>query len=84
MKRLIPGALALGLAVVPSVPAYGWCVTVQNARCETGAFAEAACVPMPGAACAQDGTGCRPACDEAISWDELDPACPGGPDLQLP
>lgn len=84
MKRLILGALALGLAFVQSVPAYGWCVTVQNARCETGAFAEPVGVPQPGATFAQDGSGCRPSCEEAVSWDELDPACPGGPDLQLP
>ena len=84
MRRLIFGALALGLALAQGGPAHAWCVTVQNARCETATFAEPVCVPQPGAACAQDGGGCRPACDEAIAWDELDPACPGGPDLQLP
>ena len=84
MKKLILGALALGLAFGPGDLAFGWCVTVQNAKCEGGESAEPVCVPQPGATCAFDGNGCRSACDATSLWDECDPACPGGPDLQLP
>ena len=34
MKRLAYVTLALCLVFGPCVPAYGWCITVQNAKCD--------------------------------------------------
>ncbi len=84
MRKLTLGALALGLALGPGASAFGWCLTVQNAKCDGAALGVPTCVPQPGSSCSRDGGGCRPACDGAFEWDECDPECPGGPDLQLP
>jgi hypothetical protein len=76
MKKLTYGALALCLVFGPCVPALGWCITVQNAKCDR-TFSNPSCLAQTGSSCVYDASGCRTSCGGGGSWDECDPEVQG-------
>lgn len=88
MKKFVYVALALCFAFGPCVPALGWCITVQSARCDS-TFTNPSCPAQAGSLCVYDASGCRTSCGSSGggggSWDDCDPEirerCP---DMQIP